>query len=353
MLIYVLLLIFLLLSGLALKTKYITSRTFCIIACLAFILITGLRHNTVGADTTVYYLMFQNIRAQTLQSAVFLRGDPGFFLIFWLISRLTSSFEVMTLLVACIFYIPIGKLIYKYSEDPCLSFIILMAFNFFQFSMTGMRQTMAMGIVCWALLDILPEKKNWLRSLIKILVAVLFHRSSIIALFLLLFVYISKKEKKNFIWLSTVLIPVVFMFRNIIARFGIAMYNSDDYSISDLNSGGGYTTFFIFILLILVGYISRRKYFYLYPAADFDILMMVVAASLLSLVTVEAIFFRSAWYYSLYVIIYLPRLIQAFPIVRSQKKIPGVIVYGALLYMYLFITIGSAAVVPYRFFWQM
>lgn len=158
--IYLILILTILVLNNVRKNQRISDKLFCIIICALFILITGLRHNVVGSDTTVYYLQFQEIKQMSLANVIALgKRDFGFFIFEWLVAKCFHDFVVLTLSVACVFYIPITLLIYRYSEDKGLSYLILMAFMFFQFSMTGVRQTMALGFAIMCMLELLKEKK--------------------------------------------------------------------------------------------------------------------------------------------------------------------------------------------------
>ena len=82
--IYLILLLTILLLNNARRNQRISNKLFCIIICTLFILITGLRHNMVGSDTTVYYLQFQEIKQMSLENVIALeKRDFGFYILEW------------------------------------------------------------------------------------------------------------------------------------------------------------------------------------------------------------------------------------------------------------------------------
>ena len=68
--IYLILILTILVLNNVRKNQRISDKLFCIIICALFILITGLRHNVVGSDTTVYYLQFQEIKQMSLANII-------------------------------------------------------------------------------------------------------------------------------------------------------------------------------------------------------------------------------------------------------------------------------------------
>lgn len=358
MLIYILLVLTILILNIERKNGRISDRTYCKIICIAFILITGLRHNDVGSDTTVYYNGFNNGIGLSLSSVLASHEDKGFYFIWWLIQNYVGKFEILTVLIACVFYIPVTTLIYRYSDDYGMSFLSLMAFNFFQFSMTGMRQTMALGFTALVLLELLKDKTNLIKLVFFIALGISMHRSCWIILLYLLIYWISTKVlNRKAIWLTLLIVPIVYVLRTDIVVLGINLYDSEKIIANEISGGGGLTTYLVYILLLIIGFFERDNYFLddyggIVKRASFDVLVMIVGTSLLGLVMVESVFFRVAWYFSIYLVIYLPRLVEKFSTDGSTKGIASVVVYVMLLIMYFVFTKGSATVLPYKFFWQ-
>lgn len=103
--------------------------------------------------------------------------------------------------------------IYKYSDDPVLSVIVLLAFNLYQFSLTGMRQTIAISFVVLAIMAVHEEKK--IQPYIWVLIASLFHSSALVCLS----IPILSKIRISTIAIRIAPIPLMicFIFRNSIA----------------------------------------------------------------------------------------------------------------------------------------
>ena len=352
MLIYLLLLATILVLNVFRKNGNISNKTYCIVICSMFVLITGLRHNTVGSDTTGYYLNFYRLSGSSLAEIISLeKRDFGFYIFEWLVDNIFHNFVAVTLIAACIFYIPITKLIYRYSDDYGMSYLILMAFMFFQFSMTGIRQTIALGFAVMFVLELLKEEKSILKMLIYVVIGIAMHRSCLIILPMILLHFF--KKNYSIAKVSLAVLPIVFVFRGTLTSMATSAFQAIGFEL-DIYSGssGGITTLLVYFLLFVWGTFFTYKGQKTNELAPSILSIMGIATVLQVFVSVNSIFFRIVWYYSIFLTIYIPRMLTASKVNRKSYILLKFTVYAGLLYMYLGITIGSAYVVPYQFFWQ-
>lgn len=352
MLIYLLLLAIILVLNVFRTNGNINNRTYCIVICSLFILVTGLRHNMVGSDTTGYYLNFYRLSGSSLGEIISLeKRDFGFYIFMWVIDNLFHNFVALTFTAACIFYIPISILIYKYSDDYGMSYLVLMAFMFFQFSMTGIRQTMALGFAVMFMLELLKREKRIWKLLIYGLIGITMHRSCLMILPML---FVSFFKKNHFIAkICFVLLPIIFVFRGTLTSKATSVFETIGFELDTYSgSSGGLTTLLVYFLLFAWGlfftYKNQKENELFYEMLS----IMGISTVLQIFVSVNSIFFRIVWYYSIFLTIYIPRMLTVSRVDSRSSKLLNLTVYAGLLYMYLAITIGSAYVIPYRFFWQ-
>ena len=352
MLIYIFLVVLILSMNLLRYMRRLTKKQFCYIIGIAFILITGLRSVNVGSDTTVYYLDFiamKNITWEYLMSLE--KRDIAYFVLAWVVSNTTGSFILMTMFTAVVFYVPIMKLIEKYSEDPGLSFLILMAFNFFQFSMTGMRQTIAFGFVLMYFLEIHEKDYSKKKAFIFLLLGILFHRSALIAI---LYPIIKRMSRQKVVaQLLLILVPISFLFRGSFIGSMRTVFELIGFDLTESESvGGGLTTFLVYVVLTVGSLLISNQVKKENLSSNEMILYSVIGTSLQAFVLVNSIFFRVAWYFAIFFIILIPKFLKKGIFISDDLKILNMFAYVAILFMYLFITKGSATVLPYEFFWQ-
>lgn len=351
MTIYYFLVMLILILNVLRKRGAVSDKFFSIVICSAFILVTGLRGRSVGADTWNYHDSFYFYENFRLEEVIALgKSDFGFFIVQWFIVHFFHDFTFLTLAAAMMYYIPLAIFIHEKSEDLGLSYIILMAFTFFQFSMTGIRQTMAFGCALMAIRALTMRKPKTISFILWTLIGMTFHKSCILTFLY----YVIKKASASkymvygtlplvisFFLFRTRLMPIVFMLSPIEKYQGYLNYNA---------SGGGTTTYLVFVLLYIFGlFLYNKTKQERNDGSNFYLIVFGCATALQALVIENSIFFRAVWYFSIILTVYIPQLIYSDRLTNSSRKLINVIMYAGLLYMYLGMTIVTANVVPYVF----
>lgn len=156
-------------------------KMFCIGSGTIYFLVAALRSSYVGGDSFNYRRMFELLADKNIKFAfAYSEKDPIFNVLLSLLGKVTDNYSVLFAIVAVLFTITVWVYIYKYSDDPVLSVIVLLAFNLYQFSLTGMRQTIAISFVVLAIMAVHEEKK--IQPYIWVLIASLFHSSALVCL---------------------------------------------------------------------------------------------------------------------------------------------------------------------------
>lgn len=351
--IYIILLMSILVLGFYQKRGGISVSKYCKIIGFLFVLITGLRSNVVGSDTTVYYMRYERLcNVNSLHEAIANYGDIAYYAFAWLYAHNGLPFWCLTLTVALFFYFTVTRFIIKYSVDPTLSLLILMAFNFFQFSMTGIRQTIAFGFMLLTLYEAFKPKSNLKTILIYILIGYFFHNSCVICLLIVPMLLLKNSQSPGLIIISILIIATGLIFRTQMVYLLLILSADSRFSAynSMENQGAGFTTYLLYFIIYIVLLYNKTSYIKQTQRGLLDFGLLVVAIFFQALVLVEPVMFRIAWYFSIALIIILPQIINTFS--KSNRAIANTITYAGVLFMYLGITMGSATVLPYKFFWQ-
>lgn len=352
MTVYYVLLCTILLLGWLQKSNIIKKNLYCNIIGILFALVTGLRSQDVGSDTTIYYIGYENfIHTNNIEAAIANHEDVGYFTFAWLYAHEGLPFWALTLTVSIFFYFAVTKFIRSYSSDPTLSFLILMAFSFFQFSMTGIRQTIAFGFTLLALNEAFRADFSYKKILIYILLGYLFHKSCLIFLLLIPILLFKNKVNNIFVIISIIFLFIGLLYNTDLMSMMLALSSDtrfEEYEIDNL--GAGLTTYLLYFAIYLILIFNLKNYERLTRRGGLDICLVFFSVLFQSTVLVQSIMFRIVWYFSIALIIILPQMIQTFT--KSNRRLADAIVYSALLYMYLGITMQTAHVVPYKFFWQ-
>ncbi len=214
--------------------------------------LVGFRGYTVGIDTKTYYTY-----VEWIQDGIFQTTDWGFYYFTKFLLNINNTAEFViciysVLMIAFIFY-RFWSLRDKISL-PLVEFIFL-AF-YLQLSMNIMRQFFSVAIIFSATRFL--EKKKYVTYIIFNMIAVSFHKSSIVG-FLILFIYYYINEKKNakkqvVLFITFCMVPIIF-----VPFMGKYL---DSYSIylsyTNVNIG---LMMFIKMGVLLVYIISRYKAF--------------------------------------------------------------------------------------------
>jgi len=322
-------------------------KVYCVIVGNVYFGIAALRYRTVGSDTDIYVRAFERLsEAPVLQAATYYEKDPFFWICLSVIGKITQNYTWLFIVVAALFCGAITYYIYKYSTDLCLSFIILLSLNLYQFSLTGMRQTIAMAFIILALIFLREDKI--VKSIIFIVIASLFHSSALVILIIVLLRKI--KIPIKMLWCLPFCGILVFVFNTPIALKLIKLVEERGYEVEELGNGVtmAFVIFCLFVLCICFAQSYKKvdekymqNYWLAFGAVFFEML-----------VPTQSIFFRIAFYFLLVFVTLLPNVVNSI----INVKYRGVIrlgLYVLLSVQYLVFTIGSCNIIPYYTFWQM
>lgn len=167
-------------------------KVYCIIGAFNWIILSGFRDYSVGADTVAYGQAFDEIRSlswgtvfQRLKDSYFggdkKYKDPGYTFLQKVVHLFTDDYRVFLFLIAVFFTVLMAVWIYKYSKDPCLSFLVFSVVFYSFFAITGHRQTIATALVVFIGYGLI-KKQKLLPFILVVLVGFTIHKSCIIML---------------------------------------------------------------------------------------------------------------------------------------------------------------------------
>lgn len=234
--------------------------------------------------------------------------DPVFSVVAKFFNDIGFSVEEWMGFIALLFAVCFCYFVFKNSQNAWLSMVILVTLHF-GFTLTGLRQTMAMAFVYLAFNCILQKKP--VKFMVFVAIAVLFHSSAI----LFLPAYLIAKQKvgfKQFIYIVIVFFVANFspgIFRNLIETFAWNEQVSEyaDRTIS-LSWSGFIKEFLILIFCLVIRNNNLKKH---YDLSKIDMLIncLIVSICFLALSTVVAEAFRLSLYYSIGSAVLVPNVI--------------------------------------------
>lgn len=331
------------------EIEYRQRKRFLIIVCMEMICFAGFRATDLGADTGIYVQALKHyaslphneiIKAKLIWPYDF---EAGYFMLTKLAGWLSMNETTFLFLIAILIYVPVYWFVLQYSENPLLS--ILTYFTFlFGYSIGIFRQMIALSIV------LLGTKYMWERKFIKYLItvgiAMTFHTTAIIVLPLYWICRIKLENKLKWIFAGE---AICFFFARALVLLAVRlvpMYSGYVSGIYDVQ-GGSYAMLILLNIVMVAGFILERKEENRENLTLRMSVNAVVIAVFLQIVGYSmGIFGRIVPYYSVYLIILIPFLLNRY--FRKNVifvHVMGVVVLVALFY---FFTVGSV-IDPYQF----
>jgi transmembrane protein EpsG len=326
-------------------------KVFCIIASLQWIILSGLRHLSIGEDTLTYKINFFEVTKNESWENIFrnfvnivFKGtagkDPGYQVFEKLTQVFTSDYQVYLLIIASLFTITLSIWIYKNSTEPLISFLIYSCLFYSFYAITGHRQTIATALTVFIGYKYIKKREFW-RFLIIVLVSSTIHKSSIC--FLPFYFIANKKITTRYIVITVSIIPLLFIFKNQIMVILGTLTGYKNY-INQYEGAGTWTfTSLLFIITFIVIW-KREIMLRDSPQANHFINALFMALIFVPLTFVDPSAMRVVQYYSLFLMLLVPDIIKSF-----DKNDQPIVYYTAIT---LLIVLFAKNNPQYLFFWQ-
>lgn len=300
--------------------------------CILLILQSGLRNVAIGADTYAYYLKFEEIKYTSWKQIwqnffdVYVLGvgkDAGYPLLEKLFQIFSTEYRIFLIAVATLFFGTLGQFLYRNTQkigDVLISLCLYQTLFYSFFSITGTRQTIATSFTLLGYKYI--QEKKFFPFIILIGIAAFIHKSVLI---FLPFYFLSKFKHSNWLLIGA-LISVPFIFP-IARHFAVllaslsASENYMKYAESDYETAGA-RVFFIFILLIAITTILKYKSIISNKHTARAIINAISLALIFTPLTwVDPSLMRIVQYYSIFSLLLLPLIINAYSTHQNNRYI--------------------------------
>ena len=333
------------------KAMSLTRRKiYCIFSGVLWILISGLRSLSVGADTDSYYISYntvKNISLSELVDNVYGRyilhqdiRDPGYNLFVKLTQIITEDYQVFLMIIAIIFMVPFIIWIIRESKNPIISFVLYSSLFYAFFSITGIRQTIATAMVV-LIGDKLIKDKKFVAFMIICLLASTIHFSALIFFSFYFLSRIPVTQKSICGW--TFAIVLAFIFRNQLKTVFIDLSGYTDYT--EAYEGAGTFTFTtLLVALFILSIMSYKRDHDLNKNNRFYVALFL-ALFFVPLTWINPSAMRIVQYFSIYLVLLIPEMIESVFDEKSKRIVT--IMAGGLLVILLIRSHPS-----YSFFWQ-
>lgn len=320
---------------------------FCSIGIL--FVISSTRTIWYGSDVIRYINIYQDLTYIDFPSLIesSIGGDmkdPVFYLSSKLISLTGANYRIWLSVISGVFIYSVSRIIKIHSPYPFISVVALISLGYFSFSMTGLRQTIAISIILFSYSFI--RERKLLQFIICVILASLFHSSALI--FLISYpISFNKIDWKNILILVFAFL-ILFISPTFI-RSLISLFSWNDtlanyaFRETTLTLSGFIIQFFIFIFyMVFINNIltNNHKDIILFNISFVGLFFQLFATEI-------AEFFRISMYFSIFNIILIPIAIKSIKNTNLRRFVYYTVLCALIAYI-----AWSSAFAGLDFFWN-
>lgn len=320
---------------------------FLLLSGIILCLYSGLRGHNLQPDIPRYVQSYQQYAKYSFREIIALYSseirDPSYYFTAWLFSRLFTDAQWWLAFVGAVYIVAVLLVVYKESENPLMSVLMIISLGYFSFILSGLRQCFAMSLISISYLYL--KNKKPIKFILLVLFASLFHLSSIV--FLIMYPICRIKYGLLHIIAFIVLLVLFLGFqstvRNLMSRFmGDSQYGGYLDSETTLNFSG-------FVVQVCMFVFNLFYYLKLTKEDENAIIlynMAFIGLSLQLFSSMIAEFFRLSYYFSFANILLVPLSIKTEPDKKTRDILTVIISLLFIVYMFW------DGVPEYSFFWQ-
>lgn len=327
-----------------------SEKKYIFLISIILILIAVLRHESVGSDVSRYCEHFKVISKLEWSSiSLYYKKDVFFYYCTKLVTLVTENQQIWLGAIATIYVSSHSYIIEKYSKDALLSYILLLSMGWYHFSLTGLRQAVALGIIAYSYVYLLENKRY--KFIITILIASLFHSSAVV--FLVAYPVSKLKLGMKQVFITTISLLSLTFGNNYIEMIFSFIFETDrysGYSNSDVTLSMSMYILIVIIYCYAAFYLFKSKKQDVINEKLFNILTFGMVFQLYSSVLAEM--FRVALYFNISILCLLPNILCTYEQNIKAKNLIKVLIYTSFVIYFFSSAMYSSGVYPYEFFWN-
>ena len=316
-----------------------------------FLILTVLlmfRGGSCGIDTDRYRRIFNSAHNQSWSDVLaYTEREIGYSVLNKLLSVLTSNSQLLVMVTAVLTIAPLWRFYRREAELPILTILLFVTVAPFSMYFSGIKQAIAMGFAFPAWYCV--KKKKWVKFLLIVLAAMLFHQSAFILLALYPLYHLRITPK----WLYVVvpLMLVVYVYNGPIFNT-LSRLLWEDYGEAR-SSGSATILFLLAIFAVYAFFIPDEELLEPDVIALRNILLLTVVIQCFA--PVHSLAMRMNYYFLPFIPILIPKIANRSKLKYKMIANISVIVMTAFFVLYYFLKAhtGSDALqlYPYIFCW--
>lgn len=314
-------------------------------------IISAIRSYQVGIDTEQFVNAFKYINRISFENAFDVRYEVGFVIFCRIIGLLSQNSQIFIIFTSIIIIPIIGYFIYRNSKNVLMSSFLFVTLNQYAMYMNASRQAIAIAIILIGY-EFLKKDKN-IKFIICVVLATLFHQT---ALVMLVLIPIKKMKYSNKSYIITLVLGVIsFLIADKIFDLGVSIFKTyEGYEQSGFYESsllaGSVNAVIIFLVLTLGRFFKGDQ--------DKEYQFLAYMISLLFIIDMTVIkiniFVRLATYFSIFNIIWIPKICSSIKD-KNQRMFVEYMIYVCFILYWIIVSIYRPewyGVIPYSPFWR-
>lgn len=325
-----------------------------------FTFLSMFKSSSVGNDTQVYTNLFYNILNSSDLTLYTKRFEVGYVILNRALGLISNNHQIVFIVTSFYIFFITGKFIYKYSNMVWLSVFLFFSLRYFDLSMSGTRQMLAIATILLSYDFIL--KKKLLKFIICVLVASLFHKAAII--FFIAYPLSKCKLNKKLLLSTFGITLIIFILFNKVLSFLLILFPKYSYYVGGTYLDGVARLGIIVELAVIVVVLIAGETFTKKPFAykgyiksyehQIQSVFLLISVAIMFVALRATIFSRFNNIYGIFSIIYLPNSINKI----SDKALRFVVIICTLILFFAYSTSVQVfrpewqSTYPFKFFWN-
>lgn len=324
------------------KTKGAANNLLLAILILVTSAFIGFRFN-VGTDYASYYRGYKYYGSMSWKDVLMI-DDPGLRILAKIGNYFTDEPAFMFFVAALIFTALIVTSIYKYTDKFLFAMFLFVCSGTFLESFNGVKQATATAVIFFGLRYV--KDKKFIKYLIAVLIATIFHSTAI--LMLVLYFFLNRKA-------SYVNLIILIAISIILALSYNGLYELVEFITGkDVNLEYNYYTTEVNILRVLVALAPAVLVLFLYRDdrydKSFECNLLIFNAALMCITSSSAFLARIAMYSTAGVSIGMMGVRSRLPIKKEAQALLDTIIVVAYVAYYIMSVLLTANLYPYQFY---
>lgn len=321
-------------------------KLFIVLSFIYIYIFACIRDYEVGKDIPGYIYMYKITSSISWDNWDYVYFENGYIALMKVCNSLHLSSRAFLFVVYAIILYPVAMLIKMRSPISFLSVIIYISFQFFVFSLTGIRQAIGLSICILAYIIITSDgiRKPLIKFLLLVLFASFFHKSAMI--FLLAYPVIKLPLNKKIILIYCIGMAVCYALNVVGVGSIFNLFENNHYEYSTENSQ---QLGFLFVAMLMIAILTVWTYFCAKKSEQKQIKYaanMLMASICLMMLFNGSILLRSVMYYYFPMMLSIPMFVDSIT-VRTDREIVAACLIVVFLAFFFFNEVHSFKVSPY------